>query len=299
MVDVLAVINHVKRNTLQKLSVVGFFLVMFLVWGCASQPKRTAEPEPLVNEANLTEAAESDVSASEVAPATQKAKTKSTKSVKPATPTKSATSAKSADSAKGEKIVHTVKKGETLKRIAKNYGVSAKAIRKANHLKHKKELEVGQKIVIPSSGKVASSSTESPSSKATASGGKQGAPPRGFVWPVKGKVVSPFGEKRNGIKNVGIGILPQSGQKVVASKSGVVEAVSAPGRGKCTIIIKHEEGCRTFYEGCSNPVVDEKARIEQGQPIASLGGDGAGQPQELIFKIYVKDKPVNPASCLP
>lgn len=43
----------------------------------------------------------------------------------------------------------------------------------------------------------------------------------------------------------------------------------------------------------------EKAKIEQGQPIASLGGDGAGQPQELIFKIYAKDKPVNPASCLP
>lgn len=297
MVDVLAVINHVKRNTLQKLSVVGVFFVMFLVWGCAAQPKRTAEPEPLVNEANLTEAAESDVSASEVAPAIQKAKTKSTK---PSTPTKSATSAKSADSAKGEKIVHTVKKGETLKRIAKNYGVSAKAIRKANHLKDKKELEVGQKIVIPSAGKVASSSSsESSSSMAAASGGKQGAPPRGFVWPVKGKVVSPFGEKRDGIKNAGIGILPQSDQKVVASKRGVVEAVSAPGRGKCTIIIKHKEGYRTFYEGCSNPVVGEKAKIEQGQPIASLGGDGAGQPQELIFKIYVKDKPVNPASCLP
>ncbi|MBF8276721.1 MAG: nlpD [Candidatus Brocadiaceae bacterium] len=297
MVGVQVVIHHLKRNTLQKMSVVGVFFVMFLAWGCASQPKRTAEPEPLVNEANLTEAAESDVSASEVAPATQKAKTKSTKSVKPATPTKSATSAKSTDSAKGGKIVHTVKKGETLKRIAKNYGVSAKSIRKANHIKGKKELEVGQKIVIPSSGKVASSS-ESPSSKA-ASGGKQGAPPRGFVWPVKGKVVSPFGEKRNGIKNIGIGILPQSGQKVVASKSGVVEVVSATGRGKCTIIVKHKEGYRTFYEGCSNPVVGEKAKIEQGQPIASLGGDGAGQPQELIFKIYVKDKPVNPASCLP
>ena len=44
--------------------------------------------------------------------------------------------------------------------------------------------------------------------------------------------------KRNGIKNVGIGILPQSGQKVVASKRGVVEAVSAPGRGKCTAFVK-------------------------------------------------------------
>ena len=40
-------------------------------------------------------------------------------------------------------------------------------------------------------------------------------------------MVSPFGEKRNGIKNVGIGILPQSGQKVVASKSGVVGCIGS------------------------------------------------------------------------
>ncbi len=307
MVSVPAVVNHGKRNVLQGLLVGGIIPIMFLVWGCASQSKKVAVSEPLMNEASLTESTESAASVSAVAPVTQKPKKKSTKPVKPVTSTKSATStkattsakaAKATDSAKGEKVVHTVKKGETLKRIAKDYGVTAMAIRNVNHLKDKKELEVGQKIVIPSS-KKAASSAKSPSGKVAATGGKQGATPRGFVWPVKGKVVSPFGTKRKGVKNVGIGILPKSGQKVVASKGGVVEAVSASGHGKCTIIIKHKEGYRSFYEGCSNPLVAEKAKITQGQPIASIGSDGKGQPQELVFKIYAKDKPINPASCLP
>ena len=299
MVSMLTVINYVKRDALQKLLVVGVISVVFLGWGCASQSKRVAAPEPLVSDANLTESTESAASAPVVTTVARKAKPKPTKAVKPAksvqtaSPAKSATQAKSTDSAKGEKIVHTVKKGETLKRIAKNYGVPAKAICKANQLKDTKELEVGQKIVIPSAGKAASSA-----SKATASGGKKGAVPRGFVWPVKGKVVSPFGEKKKGIKNVGIGILPQSGQNVVAAKKGVIEAVSATGGGKYTIVVKHEGGCRTFYEGCGKPVVGEKAKIGQGQPIAAIGGS-AGKPQILIFKIYVKDKPINPASCLP
>ena len=275
--DVLAVVNYVKKNILQKLSVVGVLFVVFLVWGCASQPKKTTAPEPLVNEIKLTEGAEATVSSPKEASTTRKVKT---------------------ESAKGGKTVYMVKKGDTLWRISKDHGVSVRALCKANHINSKKDLEVGQKIIIPSSGKVASSS-ESYSGKASSSGVKPGATPRGFVWPVKGKVVSPFGATRNGAKNIGIGILPQSGQKVVASKKGIVEAVSAIDGGKCIIIIKHEEGCRTFYEGCGNPAVGEKATIEQGQPVACVGGDGAGQPQELVFKIYVRDKPVNPTSYLP
>ncbi len=276
---VLAMVNHhMKRNILQKLPVVGVLFVVFFAWGCASQPKKTTAPEPFVNEVTLIEGAESAVSSPTAAPATRKVKTKS---------------------AKGGKTVYMVKKGDTLWRISKDHGVSVRALCKANHINSKTDLEVGQKIIIPSSGKVSSSSKSYSSKASSSSGVKQGATPRGFVWPVKGKVVSPFGATRNGAKNIGIGILPQSGQKVVASKKGVVEAVSAIDGGKCTIIIKHEEGCRTFYEGCSNPAVGEKATIEQGQPIACVGGDGAGQPQELVFKIYVRDKPVNPTSYLP
>ncbi|MEK7699029.1 MAG: LysM peptidoglycan-binding domain-containing protein [Planctomycetota bacterium] len=277
IVGVLVVVNRVKRNILQKSPVVGVLFVVFLVWGCASPPRKTMAPEPLVNEIKPIEGTESTVSSPTPPPTTRKVEAKSPK---------------------GGKTLYTVKKGDTLWRISNNYGVSVQAICKANHINSKTDLEVGQKIIIPSSGKVAPSSV-SHSNKASLSGVKHGTTPRGFVWPVKGEVISPFGAKKNGVKNIGIGILPQSSQKVVASKKGAVEAVSDTGNGKYVVIIKHDEGCRTFYEGCSNPVVGENARIEQGQPIALIGGVDTGQSQELIFKIYVKDRPVNPMSYLP
>ncbi|MCX8041920.1 MAG: LysM peptidoglycan-binding domain-containing protein, partial [Thermodesulfobacteriaceae bacterium] len=45
-------------------------------------------------------------------------------------------------------ISHTVKKGETLERIAKTYGVTVEEIKEANRLK-KNQIQVGQKILIP------------------------------------------------------------------------------------------------------------------------------------------------------
>ena len=48
-------------------------------------------------------------------------------------------------------VLHTVKKGQTLSEIAKAYGVSIKAILKANprKLKNANDLQIGQKIIIP------------------------------------------------------------------------------------------------------------------------------------------------------
>jgi LysM repeat protein len=52
--------------------------------------------------------------------------------------------------AAGEKT-YVVKSGDTLFKIAKNYGVSAKTLRTANHLRTD-QIKVGQKLVIPTKG---------------------------------------------------------------------------------------------------------------------------------------------------
>ena len=46
---------------------------------------------------------------------------------------------------------HIVAKGETLTSIAKRYKVSVKTLTKANHIAKEATLQVGQKLVIPSS----------------------------------------------------------------------------------------------------------------------------------------------------
>lgn len=198
----------------------------------------------------------------------------------------------------GEKTTYVVKKGDTLWRISKTHGVSVDAIVMANHIKNTRDLKVGQKLVIPASGKLYPSFTLH-SGDAPGSNVAGGVSSRSFIWPVKGQVVSQFGETRNGVKGCGISILPQQGQKIVAAKKGTVEAVTDADDGTHVIVIKHDGGVRTIYGCCYNPVVEEGTYVEQGQPITTADLTSTAKTQEVNFKIYVKDKPVNPLSYLP
>ena len=247
-------------------TIIGCVFLSLLMGGCALQPTKSRVPAQLEREIKTIE----DV--------------KSTTAYQPPI--------------SGEKTTYIVKKGDTLWRIAKNYGVSVETILRANHITNTKDLQVGQKLIITNSGKSYTSSTTH-SSYTPMSNIAGGISPKGFIWPVKGQVVSQFGEMRNGAKNMGIYILPRSGQKVVAAKKGTVEAVTDADDGTLVIVIKHDGGSRTIYGCCSNPVVGEGSYVEQGQPIASINQAGTGKPPEINFKIYVKDKPINPLPYLP
>ena len=247
-------------------TIIGSVFLSLLVGGCAIQPAKSRAPAQLEREIKTIEGV------------------KSTTAYQPPI--------------SGEKTTYIVKKGDTLWRIAKNYGVSVETILRANHITNTKDLQVGQKLIITNSGKSYTSSTTH-SSYTPTSNIVGGISPKGFIWPVKGQVVSQFGEIRNGAKNMGIYILPRSGQKVVAAKKGTVEAVTDADDGTLVIVIKHDGGSRTIYGCRSNPVVGEGSYVEQGQPIASINQAGTGKPPEINFKIYVKDKPVNPLSYLP
>ncbi|HKQ37065.1 MAG TPA: LysM peptidoglycan-binding domain-containing protein [Verrucomicrobiae bacterium] len=65
-------------------------------------------------------------------------------------PTRTATGSPGNGTSTGEKT-YVVKSGDTLFKIAKNYGVSAKTLRTANHLRTD-QIKVGQKLVIPTKG---------------------------------------------------------------------------------------------------------------------------------------------------
>lgn len=246
--------------------IIGSVFLSLLVGGCAIQPAKSRAPAQLEREIKAIEGA------------------KSTTAYQPPV--------------SGEKTTYIVKKGDTLWHISKNYGVSVETILKANHITNIKDLKVGQKLVIPTSGKSYASSA-SYSSYTPASNIAGGISSKGFIWPVKGQVVSQFGELRRGAKNMGIHILPQPGQKVVAAKKGTVEAVTDTNDGTYVIVIKHDGGCRTIYGCRSNPMVGEGSYVEQGQPIANTSQTSTGNPPEINFKIYVKDKPVNPLAYLP
>ena len=246
--------------------IIGSVFLSLLVGGCAIQPAKSRAPAQLEREIKTIEGV------------------KSTTAYQPPV--------------SGEKTTYIVKKGDTLWHISKNYGVSVETILRANHITNTKDLKVGQKLIIPASGE-SYTSPATHSNYTPASNIAGGISSKGFIWPVKGQVVSQFGELRRGAKNMGIYILPQPGQKLVAAKKGAVEAVTDADDGTHVIVIKHDGGCRTIYGCRSNPTVGEGSYVEQGQPIASISQTSTGNPSEINFKIYVKDKPINPLAYLP
>ncbi len=67
---------------------------------------------------------------------------------KKVTPAKQTTTKKTAAKTTPKATTHTVKRGENLSKIAKRYGVTVQAIKKANNLKND-NINAGQKIKIP------------------------------------------------------------------------------------------------------------------------------------------------------
>ncbi len=126
------------------------------------------------------------------------------------------------------------------------------------------------------------------------------AQPRGeddinWIWPVSGKIISPFNEA----SSKGIGIAGKMGQAVVAAGSGTVifSGTGIRGLGKL-IVIKHNEKFLSVYAHNRELLVREGQSVAQGQKIAEMGNSDADQVK-LHFEIRRLGKPVDPAGLLP
>jgi murein DD-endopeptidase MepM/ murein hydrolase activator NlpD len=184
---------------------------------------------------------------------------------------------------------YTVKKGDTVWRIAYTHGVSPDRIIKVNHIKDITNIKPGQQLIIPAG----FTGTRKTSSKATLTSTKYSS--ESFKWPLRGKKLTYFGQRIDGNKNTGVDIKAFYGQAVKASKSGVVALISdAPdGWGKVAIL-QHYDGSYTWYAHNSKISVKKGDRVAQGQTIAKAGRTGKAEQNKLHFKIFLHGIPVNP-----
>ncbi len=184
-------------------------------------------------------------------------------------------------------LTHKVKQGETVWRISKTYGVTPQGLMNLNGIKDARDLEVGQELIIPRVHQTRLVLPRSISSK-------------GFAWPVQGRVFHRFGEWNRGSKNTGIDIEAEQGQPVVAAKGGVVEAIveNPKGWGK-VVVLRHDGEYHTWYAYNSRILVNKDSWVKQGQPIAEAGQTGKAERPELHFKVFHRDKPVDPLGLLP
>ena len=115
-----------------------------------------------------------------------------------------------------------------------------------------------------------------------------------WIWPVKGKVITPFTESAKGMDIGG-----RKGAPVVAAASGRVVYAGAGlrGYGKL-VIIKHNNTWLSAYAHNDNIVVTEQQEVRKGQKIAEMGSTDADQVK-LHFEVRREGKPVDPAKVLP
>jgi murein DD-endopeptidase MepM/ murein hydrolase activator NlpD len=184
-----------------------------------------------------------------------------------------------------EGAYHKVVKGETLWRISKNYGVELEKVVSVNGLRNAECIESGQVIFIPSAGKPAEIkiSAEVVRSK------------EDFIWPVRGKVISSFGERQGTAPNKGIDIQARAGMPIVAARSGKVifSEDKLRGYGK-TVILDHGDGYNTVYAHNSEILVKIGESVTQAVTIAKMGSTGRSQTPYLHFEIRKGHKPRNP-----
>ena len=158
---------------------------------------------------------------------------------------------------------HQVRRGETLWRIARSYGIDVQRLAAANRLPSSGHVSVGQKLFIPLP-----------------------AETRQFLWPVRGTVgQSGFG---------GVEIAAPEGSLIRASRSGrvAVAAYRLSGWGK-TVVLDHLDGYLTVYAGLDQILVAPGADLRQGIPLGSLG------QRALHFEIRYGTTPKNTLALLP
>jgi murein DD-endopeptidase MepM/ murein hydrolase activator NlpD len=221
---------------------------------------------------------------------------------------------------------HTVRGGETLFSLGRKYGVSPYAIADLNDLPHDQTLNVGQSLRLPGgTAKSIVSKVPAPDEGEQIASADEpietddieqnvalkkpaldmddeepvvkpvqqqvtavdAAPTMGSMrWPVKGKIISDYGAKPNGLKNEGINIAVPEGTGVRAAESGVVAYAGNELKGYGNLVlIRHEGGWVTAYAHAKELFVKRGDIVKRGDVIAKAGQTGSVSSPQLHFEV--------------
>lgn len=181
-------------------------------------------------------------------------------------------------------IVHVVKNGDSLGKIASHYKVAITSILDANNLESY-SIQRGQRLFIP--------------------GGKlDKAPPKRaataiFAWPVRGIITSPFGYRLDPFTGVrryhnGLDIAGELGQTIKAASAGRVAETGYNVTFGNYVIVSHQDGYQTFYAHLSKITVENGTALARGDKVGEMGNTGYSTGTHLHFGVYRRGAAVDP-----
>nr|WP_306266708.1 LysM peptidoglycan-binding domain-containing M23 family metallopeptidase [Pararhizobium sp. IMCC3301] len=116
-----------------------------------------------------------------------------------------------------------------------------------------------------------------------------------FRWPVRGRIISTFGDKTNGERNDGINLAVPDGTPVKAAEDGVViysgNELKSYGN---LVLVRHSDGWVTAYAHNRSLTVRRGDQVRRGQEIAEAGATGSVSSPQLRFELRKGSTPVNP-----
>lgn len=185
-------------------------------------------------------------------------------------------------------IPYTVKKGDSLSKISASLGVPLEAVLDANDIQSD-TITQGMVLFIPGA-RMRSEDLKMALGEL-------------FIYPIRGRLTSPFGWRNDPISGVrrfhaAIDLAAPLGVPVKAAMDGRVSAAGVNATYGKFIILSHSGGYQTMYAHLSLVSVKQGDSLEQGAKIGEVGNTGYSTGPHLHFAVYKNGKAVNPLDFL-
>jgi hypothetical protein len=114
-----------------------------------------------------------------------------------------------------------------------------------------------------------------------------------FVFPHKGKLISPYGYRGKSV-HTGTDIKLNKGDTVLAAFDGVVRLSKRYGAYGKTVVIRHYNGLETVYSHLSKLCVNVNQKVNAGDLVGLGGRTGRASTDHLHFETRYLEEPFNP-----
>lgn len=183
----------------------------------------------------------------------------------------------------GQAVYHTVQQGESLYKIASQYGQNWQNLAQWNNLSDPSKIAVGQRLLVSAPGQ-GGSTTVAVEDKSSTTAIKPATitieDRMQWAWPANGQVIGRFDDK----VNKGINIAGNMSDPVYAAADGRVAYVGDYRSYGKLVIIKHNDIFLTAYAHNNNIIVKENQVVKKGEKIAEMGNTDADRVM-LHFEI--------------